>query len=65
MKRDITRLRRLSDTDEIIPVPGTPEERIGMVWPLTQELYSLSGLYNVEQPLQRHVVRVIRGSRRV
>jgi hypothetical protein len=34
-------------------------ERIAMVWPLTQEVVSLSKKYDVEQPLQRHITRVI------
>ena len=41
-------------------VPGTMEERISMVWPLTCEVVSLSKKYNVEQPLQRHIVNIIR-----
>ena len=41
-------------------VPGTKEERISMVWPLTCEAVSLSKKYNVEQPLQRHIVNIIR-----
>jgi len=41
-------------------VPGTKEERISMVWPLTCEIVSLSKKYNVEQPLQRHIVNIIR-----
>ena len=36
-------------------VPGTPAERIAMVWPLTVEAASLSKRYDVEQRLQRHV----------
>jgi hypothetical protein len=36
-------------------VPGTPAERIAMVWPLTAEAVSLSKHYDPEQPLQRHV----------
>ena len=41
-------------------VPGTMEDRISMVWPLTCEVVSLSKKYNVEQPLQRHIVNIIR-----
>jgi hypothetical protein len=63
MNRKITRLKRLTDPDEVTVMRGTPAERIAMVWPLTQELYSLSKSYDVEQPLQRHVVRVVRGRR--
>ena len=41
-------------------VPGTMEERISMVWPLTCEVVSLSKKYDVKQPLQRHIVNIIR-----
>ena len=36
-------------------VPGTPASRIAMVWPITEELASLSPNHNVEQRLQRDV----------
>ncbi|MCL2800626.1 MAG: hypothetical protein FWD28_02585 [Treponema sp.] len=41
-------------------VEGTAEERMSMVWPLTCEVVSLSKKYDVEQPLQRHIVKIIR-----
>jgi len=41
-------------------VPGTKAERLSMVWPLTCEVVSLGKKYDVEQRLQRHIVRVIR-----
>jgi len=41
-------------------VPGTMEERISMVWPLTCEAVSLSKKYDVEQTLQKHIVNIIR-----
>ena len=40
--------------------PGTMAERIAMVWPLTSEIVSLSGKYDTEQRLQRHITRLIR-----
>jgi len=43
-----------------VPVPGTASERVGYVWSLTAETAGLSGKYNVEQRLQRHVVRFVR-----
>jgi len=39
-------------------VPGTPAERIALVWPLTRETASLAG-YDVDAPMQRDVVRVV------
>ena len=41
-------------------VPGTPEERIELVWILTKEIASLSGKYDAERRLQRHSTRLIR-----
>lgn len=41
-------------------VPGTPAERIGLVWPLTREVASLSKRHNVERRLQRHVAGISR-----
>jgi hypothetical protein len=56
MNKTITVLRK-SDPGNSAYVPGTMSERIGMVWPLTQEVVSLSKKYDVEQPLQRHITR--------
>jgi len=39
---------------------GTMAERIAMVWPLTCEIVSLSGKYDTEQRLQRHITRLVR-----
>jgi len=41
-------------------VPGTPEDRISFVWPLTREISSLSKKHDAERRLQRHVTRLIR-----
>jgi hypothetical protein len=49
---------RWSDFRSMEVVPGTPAQRIGMVWPLTREVASLSGNYNVKQRLQRHIARL-------
>jgi len=37
-----------------------PAERVSMVWPLTREVVSLGKKYDAEQPLQRHVVNIVR-----
>jgi hypothetical protein len=39
-------------------VPGTPAERIGMVWPLTVEVLAFYGEVDTRSPLQRSVVSV-------
>jgi len=41
-------------------VPGTPEYRINLVWPLTEEITSLSVKHDVERRLQRHVTCLVR-----
>jgi hypothetical protein len=43
--------------------PGTMEERVLMVWPITREVASLNPQHDVERRLQRHVVRVGRRER--
>lgn len=35
--------RTLRDPERDVLVPGTPEERVAMVWPLTLSAWSLSG----------------------
>jgi len=41
-------------------VPGTPADRISLVWPLTREIASLSKKHDAERRLQRHVTRLVR-----
>ena len=59
MDKTITILSK-SDSKNSGYVPGTKEERISMVWPLTCEIVSLSNKYDVKQPLQRHIINIIR-----
>jgi hypothetical protein len=64
------KLRRANITTKIIrekqdslldnpPVADTMEERLAMVWPLTKEALAISGEFNAEQRLQRHVTRFV------
>ncbi len=46
---------RMSDRRDDGFVPGTPAERIALVWPLTREVASLSKHHDAERRLQRHV----------
>ena len=55
MERKVTRKGRLSDKRRDDFVPGTPESRLAMVWPLTVEAVSLSKCYDAERRLQRDV----------
>jgi hypothetical protein len=60
MKRNITAKYRITDHRNDDYVPGTPEERLKLVWPLTREITSLSTKHDAERRLQRHVTRLIR-----
>ena len=51
---------RQSDPRNSGYVPGPMSERVALVWPLTLEAISLSGKYDAEQRLQRHITRIIR-----
>jgi hypothetical protein len=59
MDRKHTAIYRMTDHWDDDYVPGTPEERIGLVWPLTREIASLSVKIDVERRLQRHVTRLV------
>jgi len=59
MNKSVTVIKQ-SDLRNSSYVPGTMAERISMVWPLTCEAASLSGKYDVEQRLQRHITHIIR-----
>jgi len=54
------RKRRIGDRGDGDFVPGSMAYRIGLVWPLTEEVCSLSDRYDAEQPLQRHITRLSR-----
>jgi len=60
MDRKKTILRQMSDYQDDGWVPGTPAERIGLVWPLTREVVSLGRRYDAKQRLQRHLTRILR-----
>ena len=60
MNRIHTAKHRMTDHLNDDYVPGTPEERILLVWPLTREIASLSVKHDVERRLQRHVTRLDR-----
>lgn len=55
MKRNITRVGRMTDQRNDDFVSGSIASRISMVWPLTLEVTSLSRYHNVERRLQRNV----------
>ncbi len=60
MNRNFTRLGNISDRRNDEYVPGSMSYRISLVWPLTEEVTSLSNKYNAERRLQRDVAIVDR-----
>jgi len=44
--------------DEYVDLPSN--ERISFVWVLTEEIYALTGEYNVKSRLQRDVINIVR-----
>lgn len=60
MNRKHTAIYRISDRRNDDFVPGTPADRISLVWPLTREIASLSPKHDAERRLQRHVTRLVR-----
>lgn len=62
VQRDKARLRKLTDEDDDF-VDASPAERLGMMWELTAEVWSLQGQDGAQQRLQRHVARLIRPPR--
>lgn len=56
MQKNVEKIIKISQQTVLDDfVPGTMSERLEMVWPLTVEVVSLSGIYNVEQRLRRDV----------
>ena len=62
LQKDRARLKKLSDEDDNY-VDASPAERLGMMWELTAELWSLQGQDDAQQRLQRHVARLVEQGR--
>lgn len=60
MDKQHTNLYKMSDHRNDDFVPGTPGDRIKLVWILTREITSLSKKHDAERRLQRHVTCLIR-----
>jgi len=58
LQKNRAKLRKLSDEDNDF-VDASPAERLGMIWELTAQLWSLRGQDCAQQRLQRHVARLI------
>ncbi len=63
LQKDRARLRKLSDEDDDF-VDASPAERLGMIWELTAELWSLRGQDYAQQRLQRHVASLVGQNKR-
>jgi len=59
LDKNQTKLKKMTQEDDSF-VPGTPAERVGMIWELTQELWSLRNRQDAERRLQRDVAKLIR-----
>ena len=55
LNRQIIKTAKLSEHQDDNYYDASIAERINMVWPLTEEISSLSPQHNVERRLQRHI----------
>jgi hypothetical protein len=60
MYRKHTAIYQMSNNRNDDFVPGTPADRLGLVWILTREITSFSKKHDAERRLQRHVTCLIR-----
>ena len=61
LRRDVFRVVPIKSPeaeDNYVDLP--PAERVSLVWDLTEEVFSLSGEYDVKSRLQRDVVTIIK-----
>lgn len=63
MNKSITRLGKIGEERNDDFVSGSPGSRIALVWPLTEEVTSLSKHHDVKRRLQRNVTVVNRRER--
>ena len=63
MNKTVTRLGKMGDINNDDFVPGSPSSRLGLIWPLTQEVTSLSKDHDAKRRLQRNLTVVNRRKR--
>ena len=63
LDRSIIRKTKLSEHRDNDYMDASVQERIGIVWPLTKEIASLSPKHDVERRLQRHIAVLIKRGR--
>lgn len=61
MMRNHTKLKKMTKKDDCF-VEASPQERISIIWELTQEIWSIKDRKNVKRRLQRDVTNLIRQS---
>jgi len=59
MKRTVT-LTKINSNKNSSFVAGSAAQRLGYVWPLTEELCGFSKKYNAKQRLQRTIINIQR-----
>ncbi len=57
VNRSISALKEKFDEDNFVDAP--PDVRVGFIWELTKEIFSLTGKEDAEQRLQRDVAALI------
>ena len=63
VNRNIVYKSGLSGHQDDNYMAASVQERIGIVWPLTKEIASLSPKHDVERRLQRHITVLLRRGR--
>ena len=61
LNRSAAELKRISKKDDSF-ADCTPSERVGIIWDITAELWSLNGEQDVKRRLQRNVTNIIKKS---
>ena len=60
LNRQIIKVSKIESDKKEPPAQITMAEGISFLWELTEEIFSLSGKYDVKSRLQRHVVSITR-----
>ncbi len=60
LNRRIVKISKAKPKDDEVPANITMSEGLSFLWELTEEVFSLSGRYDVKSRLQRHVVSITR-----
>lgn len=60
LDRSVIRVKEKSESDNNFYLEGTVEQRLSRLDEMNKEAIALSGKYDVEQRLQRNIIRVIK-----